>query len=509
MSKKIFLAAFVSMAMAPAALSAATGPSSAQSPYLNPSAPGVEFTSILTVGDEAKKIPGEEGYRMAGIPDGLGAYDNGDGTFTLLMNHELNINSAGVPSGIVRAHGGAGAFVSKWKIRKSDLKVLNGEDLIKRVFLWDTTNQTYVASSDAVFIRFCSADLPSPTAFFNKKSGKGFNEGRIFLNGEEEKTDLRPSQRAFAHIAEGRQQGTTYELPLMGKGNWENLLASPSSQDKTIVIGQDDGGFNKVFIYIGEKQKKGNPIELAGLSHGKRYVLAIDGFTTEPGFDPAAAQFKGSFSLIEDADGSHGTTLLRPEDGAWDTVDPNRYYFVTTASITGNSRLWRLTFSDIAHPELGGAIEVLVDGNAVASPQIKMMDNIALDKGGDVYLLEDVGNNPRLGQLWSYGASTRNVTNLGQHDPSRFDPAVSNNLSFLTQDEESSGIIEVTRLFQGVRGYDTQRNRYFLLDVQAHYPINGANPHGFTNPDELVEGGQLLLMKIPKEATVEEEIESE
>ncbi len=26
---------------------------------------------------------------MVGIPDGLGAFDNHDGTFTVLMNHEL------------------------------------------------------------------------------------------------------------------------------------------------------------------------------------------------------------------------------------------------------------------------------------------------------------------------------------------------------------------------------------------------------------------------------------
>jgi MYXO-CTERM domain-containing protein len=44
-------------------------------------------------------------YRLAGIPDGMGAYDNGNGTFTLLVNHEL-----GATSGIARAHGASGAF---------------------------------------------------------------------------------------------------------------------------------------------------------------------------------------------------------------------------------------------------------------------------------------------------------------------------------------------------------------------------------------------------------------
>ncbi len=68
----------------------ATSPSSSQSPYLLRSQPGIVTKSILTVGDSVNTKPdGVSPYRMVGIPDGLGAYDNGDGTFTVLMNHEL------------------------------------------------------------------------------------------------------------------------------------------------------------------------------------------------------------------------------------------------------------------------------------------------------------------------------------------------------------------------------------------------------------------------------------
>ncbi|MEI9807468.1 MAG: hypothetical protein WDO16_06040 [Bacteroidota bacterium] len=42
---------------------------------------GVKFRSILSAGDAVG------GYQMVGIPDGLGAFDNNDGTFTLLVNH--------------------------------------------------------------------------------------------------------------------------------------------------------------------------------------------------------------------------------------------------------------------------------------------------------------------------------------------------------------------------------------------------------------------------------------
>src|SRR5512134_3232748 len=78
-----------------------TGPSSSQSPYIVRSQPGVVTKAILTVGDSVNLKPdGVTPYRMVGIPDGLGAFDNGDGTFTLLMNHEL-----GGTVGVARAHG--------------------------------------------------------------------------------------------------------------------------------------------------------------------------------------------------------------------------------------------------------------------------------------------------------------------------------------------------------------------------------------------------------------------
>lgn len=459
---------------------AATGPSTSTEPYLVPR-PGVEFTSILTVGDVVKlKHKGDETYRMVGIPDGLGAYDNGDGSITVMMNHELRANL-----GVNRSHGGKGSFISRWQVRKHDLMVLNGEDHIRKVNLWD--GSSYHESTVATFNRLCSADLAAPSAFFNSNTGKGFAGGRIFLNGEEN-----DDGRALAHLVLGREHGTSYELPVMGKAAWENIVASPYEQDKTIVAGLDDGDRNasKLYVYIGEKQRRGNPIQLAGLNNGKTYQLAIEGYSTEGsvnGSTPIPDAYAGRFDMVENG----GTGLNRVEDGAWDSANPNRFYFVTTDAYTGgNSRLWRLTFDDISNPLAGGTIEVLVDGHDT----LKMMDNMTVDGDGNVYLQEDVGNNVHLGRVWKYGTDG-SLTVLAEHDAEHF---LAGGQSFLTQDEESSGIIEVTELFQGTAGYDTQNNRYFLLDVQAHYPINAANPHGFANPDDLVEGGQLLLMKVAK-----------
>ena len=83
-----------------------TGPTSSAAPYVLPVAPGVSITSLLTVGDS----PAGSGYRMVGIPDGLGARPLGRGRLEVLVNHELR-DTLGIP-----AHGQAGAFVSRWTL---------------------------------------------------------------------------------------------------------------------------------------------------------------------------------------------------------------------------------------------------------------------------------------------------------------------------------------------------------------------------------------------------------
>jgi hypothetical protein len=62
-----------------------TDPSSSQTPYLVPAHAGVQIQSILSVGDQVgvKEAPAAlagQPWLMVGIPDGLGAFDNGDGT---------------------------------------------------------------------------------------------------------------------------------------------------------------------------------------------------------------------------------------------------------------------------------------------------------------------------------------------------------------------------------------------------------------------------------------------
>ena len=124
----------------------AKGPTTIIAPYVLPSADGVQTTSLLTVGD----MPAGNGYKMVGIPDGLGARRLPDGTAELFMTHELRGAVAADPSqtpavlaspaqGVQRAHGQAGSFVSRFKVNPNTLAVTEGSDLIgpNETTFWD------------------------------------------------------------------------------------------------------------------------------------------------------------------------------------------------------------------------------------------------------------------------------------------------------------------------------------------------------------------------------------
>jgi hypothetical protein len=473
--------------------------STAAPAYLVPTAPGVQIQPLISTGDSVPLTGGAAGstYRMAGIPDGLGAFDNGDGTFTVLMNHELRSTQ-----GVARAHGNIGAFVSKWIIDKATGTVLSGQDQIQRVFLFDPTTGQYVNASPA-FNRFCSATLGAPTAYYNPKTGLGTKE-RIFTDGEEF-----TEGRAMAHVV---SSGESDELPGLGNLSFENVVPSPYPQDLTIVAADDDSNRaftsegagtgtaeppSEVYFYVGHKKATGSAIDRAGLTGGILNGLKVGSAPDETAIHSGDRFQLASLGDVSALDGpgleaasiaAGVTQFRRPEDGAWDRTNPNVYYFVTTDIFGGDTRLWKLTFDDITHPELGGKIDIAID--SPASVPGEMFDNIDVNHNGDLVVLEDVGNNPYVGQVFQYDASSGDLFTIAKHDPRIFsdnDPATPGNQFALdadpympgvqgTVDEETSGVIDVS---------DILGPGHYLIDVQAHY----------TNSDpELVEGGQLLII---------------
>ena len=460
-----------------------TGPSSSQTPYLLPEATGVKFTSIITVNDKVN------GYTTCGLLDGAGAYDNGDGTFTMLINHEM-----GSTSGAVRAHGATGAFVSKWVINKSDLSVVSGTDLIQRIYLWNGTgydlyNPT-TPSLNARTSRFCSGDLPAVSAFYNAATGKGTRE-RIFMNGEESGSE----GRGFAHIATGANSGSTYELPYLGKFSWENSVANMGTGDKTVVAGTDDAGGGQVYIYVGDKKTTGNDIEKAGLTGGNLYGISVTGYLNESnGTIPAAgtAFTLYNFGTVHNTTGATLQTnsvnnavtgWLRPEDALWDPQHPEDLYVLTTNGFGSPSRMWKFHFNNINDMTQGGTVTAVCDGTEGQ----EMFDNMGIDNFGHILIQGAPGGNNYNALIWEYNTATDALVKLAKHDPARFETG---GASFLTNNEEASGIFDA----QDILGPG-----WFLLVDQAHYSVSG----------QAVEGGQILAMYNPSTANANPEVSLE
>ncbi len=137
--------------------------------------------------------------------------------------------------------------------------------------------------------------------------------------------------------------------------------------------------------------------------------------------------------------------------------------------------LWRLRFKDVSDPSKGGTLELLLDGSE--APYLNKPDNMTIDGKGNLLIQEDPGNNAQLARIVAYDIDTGDRGVLAEFDPAQFRTGAP---GFITQDEESSGIIDAKKLIAP---------GWFLFDAQVHK----------TNPDTAaVEYGQLLALHVRK-----------
>jgi hypothetical protein len=519
------------------------GPNTLRAPYMVPSIAGVQVISFASNGVSPSQVPFEASsafagdetynrtgggapYRLWGIPDGMGGFREASdpaGVMRVLVNHEVGSGGGGI-----KGHGAAGTTVSVWRVQGNPaapnfMQVLDAEDLIKQVFLFNTTTSSYQLSTPGVSVpgsgtnsmgRFCSADLAPASGL---KFGTFGTDARIFTNGEE----VGSSGRAFAHIASGVDAGKTYELPEHLDYSWENMCVSPYPQLKTIAFGADDTTPGNVYWYVGTKRDSGSDIERSGLLGGDTYYISIANttITNNQAIESSANIFGNgvrresarftmhSARALAAANNSNILTMTgaqlqswadnatnkqfnfqRPEDICWDLRDKNTCYMLTTTS----SRLWKFTFDNIETPELGGTVTLLWDGlNSAATlsggffpaalgvdsvTNATAMDNMGITPSGLIYIQEDNGGSSRIGRTWRYDTKTDSATEVAYNNVNFFKAGGS---TFLTQDEETSGIFDAR---------DIMAPGWHLLCMQAHYGI-AANG--------LSEGAQLLAMFDP------------
>ncbi len=352
--------------------------------------PGVTVTALLTVGESMPRTgsPGQW-YRMVGIPDGLGAFAEGQDRVELFMNHEL---SKWTPSSPVAGEPARyGAFVSLYELRPSDQRIVSGGpayDELRRGM-----SPTPIAGA---LSGLCSSFLAGRESGFDRS---------IYLTGEEATglhtlDGLGGSGLAIIdHVA--------YILPGLGHFSKENLIVAPGTGDRTVIFGFEDkqGGMeSQLYMYVGMKDGEADhPLARNGLIGGKLYVPPLDtGPRDEAAFKKADGVLTAQWVEIADAEtltdrqldeASHRArafNFCRLEDGAPDRQRRGTIYFVTTGDADPNQRgrVYQLGF-DPNDPVAGSvSLRVLLEGDAgdpIVSP-----DNLDTDASGAILIQEDI-----------------------------------------------------------------------------------------------------------------------
>ena len=522
----------IAVITATAFLAISAAPANAAAPvYVEAVATSATLTPFASAGDMVGT------YLVPGIPDGLGVVKNGN-SLRVITNHEWSATNA-VAAGRTTAGGlASGSFLSDMTYDLKTQKVTKAVDLFKDVVWYDYTTgkygQTPVAPAGALvkdsfgtlnhsylLNRFCSGSLAPAGSFFDKASGYGFTDA-VFLAGEEGGDE----SRAFAT---NLTNGQLVQLPALGLAAWENVIPAPTKGKTTVLMTNEDGSAtdSQQWMYVGTKTKTGTWYEKAGFTNGKSYVVAAAAgaavandaeIRTKYGKNkPFAITFAEVNTKVNGKDqnieaNAKGIEFARVEDGHFDPKKPNDYYFVTTqsdsdplnkavAATTPNpatptvsrdgGALWRIRFNDVSKPLSGATLELLLDGSE--SIYMSKPDNISVDSFGNVLIQEDPGNNAHLARIVSYRISDGKVGTIAQFKAEYF---TSTGASFITQDEESSGIVDVTT---ELRTSKSDTASYYMFVAQIHATPAKARPDldpADATLAKAVEGGQWYILKI-------------
>jgi hypothetical protein len=250
--------------------------------YMESTNDGATIQQVLSAGDQ-------HGLTWEGVPDGMGAVRNSDGTVTVYVNHELSASDAFI-SAIERQYGGFGSNVTAIKFNPETGEIVKITNAIKSAVWYDYTTGKYGKNPEApldapnvdsfstpnhskALNRFCSATLiDAGGLFYKNKQGKFGTKDPIFLTGEEGGDE----SRAFGLNVDTKQ---LVQLPALGLGASENVvIASVKATKKSTVavLGEDgESTSSQLFVYKGTKTKTGSWFKRAGLTNGLRYVTRV------------------------------------------------------------------------------------------------------------------------------------------------------------------------------------------------------------------------------------------
>lgn len=509
-----------------------TGRSSAESYVVNaPNSPGYYKTiPLLSVGDEVPLLKGNvsnfttsatETFAFAGIPDGIGIYENKDNYF-VFVNHEIGGTvksdiSSTIPGTIQGARVSLLAFDKDWNAVGGKNLIESAVDTTGTYYL-DTTVGLYTSATDAAlssFSRFCSGYLAENG--FVDASGK---EVPIYFAPEEDGY----TSRGWAIDP----SGTALALDGFGRFPKENVVAASQyravNSDKTVLFSSEDNADGELYMWLGQQTAE----DPNGFKNGDLYVLKVDdadyeGQLTE-GNKYTANWTKVDKSAVFGADGKplangnaltafvnsagKSTNFQRIEDFGEDPNNPGTFYFNSTGTKNKPGTVGTNPTDDTAAtPEeaenpygrlhrfslnpndptgtISNFEEVVIGGPGKGNSY----DNLVVDRNGNVLIQEDetsfggelMSAENREGSIWSYNIASKTITPTFSLDEDAAGAQFNN--AAAKGEWETSGIVEVP----GTSGVGS-----YVFDVQAHTVKNASGSTSVLGGN-YVEGGQLIL----------------
>jgi len=424
--------------------------------------PELTFTSLLTNGEFTTGFDASSVYTPVGIFDGMGAFANGNGTYTLLVNHEL-----GATGGYgYRLDGVAGTFtgarISSFLVdidfdndpsNGYQSRILQGGLAYDRIFLdgSDVAISAVAELGAAGFKRFCSANLIEAGSF----GGRGFVD-RVYLVGEEEFTGV-----GGAFFALDVASRALHEVEGFGRGTWESATLIDTGNPNTVAVLLFDDAEAPLYLWVGTKSTAPGAsfLERNGLatSQGSLYTFVpeladtgLAGLNSEDllGVDlntPVAGRWVDlkalnpsytelSAGALRQLAAANGAILLsRIEDGDVNPANGQQAVFVATGTRGFNNgdlygNVYTIDFTKAFNPSgllaAGNTtpLRVIYDADRLADPTsgLRNPDNLAWGTDGFVYLQEDRANGGGTNvALGNFGLAEASIWKL---DPTRFDP---------------------------------------------------------------------------------------
>ncbi|RIV25202.1 hypothetical protein DYU11_07780 [Fibrisoma montanum] len=400
-------------------------------------ADAIKIYSLISSDDRLEQSPN---FVFGGSADGAGMFQNPDGTYSIMVNHEDNFS------------------VSRITLDKS-FKPVKGE---------------YVLNSDGGQWRLCSATLVTPVEH-------GF--GPYFMtcgeSGEESRT------HALRVDADPQQAAITREVEALGRWSAENAVPLPKTAypGKTvIIIGDDDSATNggQVALYVSDrpgdlengslymlKRKDNNQREMdmkTGDVHDVEFVK-IENHKTLSGaqINAKVNELKAmKFGRVEDLDYRK------------DNVGRELYFNVTGQATTGANadysrtkygRVYKLVLD--SNDPLKGKLQVVLDGddrNGIAK-EFQNVDNICVTKNY-LYTQEDpngYGDEKHDSYVYQYNLATGAMTKILELDHRRTAPdAAKYNVGGTSKfgDWEYGAMVDISDV--------TGRPNTFMLCIQPH-----------------------------------------